>query len=132
MWEDASRRHMKRVYVAGPADTKGEELDRTAREIAATGGTPLLGDVGAHQPYGALDAALFAAIADRSITTAGRRLNGLAVPIDDSHYSEAPAQRFRAMATRGPKAMPHISLVHGAPAGGNRAHRPDQVIQGDQ
>jgi uncharacterized protein (UPF0261 family) len=57
MQEDASRRRMERIYVVGTADTKGEELGYTAREIAAAGGTPLIVDVGTRQPRRAVDIA---------------------------------------------------------------------------
>jgi uncharacterized protein (UPF0261 family) len=55
--EDASRRRMERIYIVGTADTKGEELSYTAREIAAAGGTPLIVDVGTRQPRCAVDIA---------------------------------------------------------------------------
>ncbi len=57
MQEDASRRRMERIYIVGTADTKGEELSYTAREIAAAGGTPLIVDVGTRQPRCAVDIA---------------------------------------------------------------------------
>ncbi len=41
---------MKRVYVVGTADTKGEELAYVAERVAAAGGAPLLVDVGIRTP----------------------------------------------------------------------------------
>ena len=57
MREDASRRRMERIYIVGTADTKGEELSYTAREVAAAGGTPLIVDVGTRQPRCTVDIA---------------------------------------------------------------------------
>ncbi len=41
---------MKRIYVVGTADTKGEELAYLAERIASTGGKPLTVDVGTREP----------------------------------------------------------------------------------
>ena len=41
---------MKRIYVAGTADTKGEELAYLAARIEAAGGTPVIVDVGINEP----------------------------------------------------------------------------------
>ncbi len=41
---------MRRIYVVGTADTKGEELSFLAARIRAAGGTPLLVDVGIREP----------------------------------------------------------------------------------
>ncbi|MDO9306987.1 MAG: Tm-1-like ATP-binding domain-containing protein [Mesorhizobium sp.] len=41
---------MKRIYVVGTADTKGEELAYLAGRIAAAGGTPVIVDVGTTKP----------------------------------------------------------------------------------
>jgi uncharacterized protein (UPF0261 family) len=41
---------VKRIYVVGTADTKGEELDYLAAEIAAAGGKPLPVDIGITTP----------------------------------------------------------------------------------
>ena len=41
---------MKRIYVVGTADTKGEELAWLAERITAAGGAPLVVDVGTKQP----------------------------------------------------------------------------------
>jgi len=46
---------MKRVYVVGTADTKGEELAYVAERVAAAGGTPVLVDVGIRTPQGPTD-----------------------------------------------------------------------------
>ena len=37
---------MKRIYVVGTADTKGEELAYLAERVKAAGGEPLVVDVG--------------------------------------------------------------------------------------
>lgn len=41
---------MKRIYVVGTADTKGEELAYLAERIAAAGGNPVIVDVGTKTP----------------------------------------------------------------------------------
>ena len=41
---------MKRIYVVGTADTKGEELAYLAERIAAAGGEPVTVDVGTTKP----------------------------------------------------------------------------------
>lgn len=41
---------MKRIYVVGTADTKGEELAYLAERIAAAGGAPVIVDVGTREP----------------------------------------------------------------------------------
>jgi uncharacterized protein (UPF0261 family) len=41
---------MKRIYVAGTADTKGEELAYVADRVSAAGGWPLVVDVGIRTP----------------------------------------------------------------------------------
>lgn len=41
---------MKRIYVVGTADTKGEELGYLAGRIASAGGTPLIVDIGTREP----------------------------------------------------------------------------------
>ncbi len=41
---------MKRIYVVGTADTKGEELAYLAGRITAAGGSPLIVDVGTKEP----------------------------------------------------------------------------------
>jgi len=41
---------MKRIYVVGTADTKGEELAFLAERIRALGGDPLVVDVGTRAP----------------------------------------------------------------------------------
>jgi len=41
---------MKRIYVVGTADTKGEELAFLAERIRALGGDPLVVDVGIRAP----------------------------------------------------------------------------------
>lgn len=41
---------MKRIYVVGTADTKGEELAYLAERIAAPGGNPVIVDVGTKTP----------------------------------------------------------------------------------
>lgn len=41
---------MKRIYVVGTADTKGEELAYLAQRIAAAGGNPVIVDVGTKTP----------------------------------------------------------------------------------
>jgi uncharacterized protein (UPF0261 family) len=41
---------LKRIYVVGTADTKGEELGYLAERIASAGGTPLIVDVGTREP----------------------------------------------------------------------------------
>lgn len=46
---------MKRVYVVGTADTKGEELTYLADRIKAAGGSPLRIDVGTRAPTVAVD-----------------------------------------------------------------------------
>lgn len=46
---------MKRIYVVGTADTKGEELNFLADAIAAAGGNPLRVDIGTTTHNGAMD-----------------------------------------------------------------------------
>jgi uncharacterized protein (UPF0261 family) len=46
---------MKRVYVVGTADTKGEELGFLAAAVAAAGAAPLVVDVGTRPPAIAVD-----------------------------------------------------------------------------
>ena len=46
---------MKRVLVAGTADTKGEELAYLASMIAEAGAAPAIVDVGIGEPRGAID-----------------------------------------------------------------------------
>lgn len=46
---------MKRIYVAGTADTKGEELAYLSGAIRAAGGAPLQVDVGTRQPTTPVD-----------------------------------------------------------------------------
>jgi uncharacterized protein (UPF0261 family) len=41
---------LKRIYVVGTADTKGEELAYLAARIEAAGGCPLVVDVGTRTP----------------------------------------------------------------------------------
>ena len=41
---------MKRIYVVGTADTKGEELAWLAEQVEAAGGRPLIVDVGTRPP----------------------------------------------------------------------------------
>ncbi|RVM17784.1 Tm-1-like ATP-binding domain-containing protein, partial [Sinorhizobium meliloti] len=41
---------MKRIYVVGTADTKGEELVYLASCVEAAGGRPVLVDVGTRRP----------------------------------------------------------------------------------
>jgi uncharacterized protein (UPF0261 family) len=41
---------LKRIYVVGTADTKGEELAYLAERIAAAGGSPVVVDVGTMEP----------------------------------------------------------------------------------
>ncbi|HEY6633690.1 MAG TPA: Tm-1-like ATP-binding domain-containing protein, partial [Rhizobiaceae bacterium] len=48
---------MKRIYVVGTADTKGEELAYLAERVTAAGGEPLLVDVGIRAPQCAVDVA---------------------------------------------------------------------------
>lgn len=48
---------MKRIYVVGTADTKGEELAYLCRVIRSARGTPLLVDVGTRTPTIAVDVA---------------------------------------------------------------------------
>jgi uncharacterized protein (UPF0261 family) len=48
---------LKRIYVVGTADTKGEELGYLAERIASMGGTPLIVDVGTREPSIRLDVA---------------------------------------------------------------------------
>jgi uncharacterized protein (UPF0261 family) len=57
MQEDASRRRMERICIVGTADTKGEKLSYTAREVATAGDTPLIVDVGTRQPRCTVDIA---------------------------------------------------------------------------
>jgi uncharacterized protein (UPF0261 family) len=46
---------MKRIYVVGTADTKGEELAYLAERVTAAGGAPLIVDVGIRPPKTAVD-----------------------------------------------------------------------------
>src|SRR5262245_30850762 len=46
---------MKRVYVVGTADTKGEELGFLAEAVASAGAAPLTVDVGTRPPSIAVD-----------------------------------------------------------------------------
>jgi len=46
---------MKRIYVVGTADTKGEELAYLAERVKAAGGEPLVVDVGIRRPTIAAD-----------------------------------------------------------------------------
>ena len=46
---------MKRIYVVGTADTKGEELAYLAERVKAAGGEPLVVDVGIRTPTIAAD-----------------------------------------------------------------------------
>jgi uncharacterized protein (UPF0261 family) len=46
---------MKRIYVVGTADTKGEELAYLAARVRAAGGEPLIVDVGISPPQAAVD-----------------------------------------------------------------------------
>ncbi len=48
---------MKRIYVVGTADTKGDELSFTARQVAEAGGAPLIVDVGTRAPRCTVDVA---------------------------------------------------------------------------
>ncbi|MEX0852658.1 MAG: Tm-1-like ATP-binding domain-containing protein [Bauldia sp.] len=48
---------MKRVYVVGTADTKGEELAYLKRRVAEAGGDPVLVDVGTRSPTVPVDVA---------------------------------------------------------------------------
>ncbi len=48
---------MRRIYVVGTADTKGEELLYVAERLRAAGGEPLLVDVGIRAPQCAVDIA---------------------------------------------------------------------------
>ncbi len=48
---------MKRIYVVGTADTKGEELAYLAERVKAAGGEPLTVDVGIRAPKCAVDIA---------------------------------------------------------------------------
>jgi uncharacterized protein (UPF0261 family) len=48
---------MKRIYVVGTADTKGEELAYLAERVKAGGGEPLVVDVGIRTPSIAVDVA---------------------------------------------------------------------------
>ncbi|MGV3490385.1 MAG: Tm-1-like ATP-binding domain-containing protein [Devosia sp.] len=72
---------MKRIYVVGTADTKGEELAFLAERIRALGGDPLVVDVGTRVPsippeVGAAEVAAFGAPGlldgtDRGVAVAG-------------------------------------------------------------
>lgn len=46
---------MRRIYVVGTADTKGEELSFLAARIRAAGGTPWIVDVGIREPAASVD-----------------------------------------------------------------------------
>jgi uncharacterized protein (UPF0261 family) len=48
---------MKRVYVVGTADTKGEELTYLAERVRDAGGEPVVVDVGTRTPQGPSDVA---------------------------------------------------------------------------
>ncbi|WP_423069145.1 Tm-1-like ATP-binding domain-containing protein [Devosia sp. CN2-171] len=72
---------MKRIYVVGTADTKGEELAFLAERIRALGGDPLVVDVGIRTPtippeIAAAEVATFGApglleVTDRGVAVAG-------------------------------------------------------------
>jgi uncharacterized protein (UPF0261 family) len=79
--EGAGRGAMKRIYVVGTADTKGEELAFLAERIRALGADPLVVDVGTRAPtippeIGAAEVAKFGAPgllegSDRGVAVAG-------------------------------------------------------------
>jgi uncharacterized protein (UPF0261 family) len=68
---------MKRIYVVGTADTKGEELAFLAARIRDTGGVPLIVDVGTRKPAVAVD------VAAREVAAFHPASEGAALGTDD-------------------------------------------------
>jgi uncharacterized protein (UPF0261 family) len=68
---------MKRIYVVGTADTKGEELAFLAARIRDAGGVPLIVDVGTRKPAVAVD------VAAREVAAFHPASEGAALGTDD-------------------------------------------------
>ncbi|WP_374619388.1 Tm-1-like ATP-binding domain-containing protein [Devosia sp.] len=81
---------MRRIYVVGTADTKGEELSFLAARIRAAGGTPWIVDVGIREPAASVD------VSADEVAAFGR--SGLRSGTDRGTAVAAMAEAFAAFA----------------------------------